>query len=382
MSGQEDPNKRLHRSGKDYPTPGQVRQLDPGRIPVLDVPVGPNLANYPGPDPAQGAVGGLPPDLVLQPLVPGPLENLADPGVNLQEADNLEEHEVDKGLDEDSLNSGDEVNDELNLENQEAVNPGDPPDPDNPFIPPLPPGDPQLDGDLPAVLPIPQPQPPAPQPPPPSPPPSPPPDPDQVIEVEEDDQIMAVSAAHKPQIFEGLSSENPAEFLRLFEVFCNIHNLALVPGAQNVPTLPAVNRFSACITGDAARWFMSLPPATRADWPALRLAFVEKYCNLGNDWAESVMLRNMKQKEHEPVEIFLNRWVNQSRRMGLDPDAHLSSCVDGLLMAIKTKVILAGPNNFDSVAKHAKLAEIVIRHEGLDPSSAATANLEARVSGL
>ena len=74
MSEQEDHSKRIHRSGKDYPTPGVVRQLDPGRVLPVDAIVGPNLADPQNPE-GQGAIGGLPPANVLQPLIPPQADN-------------------------------------------------------------------------------------------------------------------------------------------------------------------------------------------------------------------------------------------------------------------------------------------------------------------
>ena len=361
MSEQDDQDKRIHRSGRYFPTPGAVRQPRPGNVPQPNVPVGLDLADFQGLEEAQGAVGGLLQVNVVEPVDQVQGDNLAQPDV---EGDNLNESEGEGN--------------EIASDNEDNSPPHTPPNERNPPVHPFqaPQPDPQHP-DLEVVVNPPQP---APQPPPQPPPPPPPPQEfDQAGEVEAHEPAMAASAAHRPQTFEGLSNENPTEFLRLFEVFCTIHGLAL-QGADNA-TAPSCNRFAACITGDAARWYMSLPDGTRVNWPLLRAAFVAKYCDLGNDWTESVMLRSLRQRDSEPVELFLNRWVNQVRRMGLDPDQHLSSCVDGLLMALKTKVILAGPNNFDSVARHAKLAEIVIRQKDLDPSSASAASLVARLSG-
>ena len=172
---------------------------------------------------------------------------------------------------------------------------------------------------------------------------------------------IAVSSAHKPNIFGGLSSENGSEFLRQFELYCNIHRLVLVePAPVPIPpaTQPACYRFQACISGDAARWYSSLPAANTATWPDIRAAFLLKYCNLVNDWTENVSLKAIRQKVSEPVESYAGRFYTQIRRMGKKNDESTPDFVSGLLPELRTAVFMARPGNADDVIAFAKLAEL------------------------
>lgn len=171
-----------------------------------------------------------------------------------------------------------------------------------------------------------------------------------------------VSAAHKPPTFSGLSTENGSEFLRLFELYCRIHGLHLtepVPIPNPPRTQPACFRFQANITGQAAAWFSSLAPANVHTWPLIRALFVAKYCNLVNDWAENVNLKNTKQGLDDPVEAYIVKFSDQATRMGKDLDECVSEFVNGLIPEIQANVILHCPANFEAAARHAKLAELV-----------------------
>ena len=74
-----------------------------------------------------------------------------------------------------------------------------------------------------------------------------------------------VYGAYRPNTFYGLSSEDGIEFIRQFELYCQIHDLIILePDLVNgVPPAPATTaaciRFQICISGDAARWFGDLP---------------------------------------------------------------------------------------------------------------------------
>ena len=163
---------------------------------------------------------------------------------------------------------------------------------------------------------------------------------------------IAVSSAHKPNVFSGLSSENGSEFLRQFELYCRIHRLVLVEPVTIPPaTQPACYRFQACISGDAARWFSSLPAANTATWPDIRAAFVAKYCN---DWTENVSLKAIRQKAGKPVKAYAGRFYTQIRRMGKHPDDFVS----GLLPELRSQVFMMRPANADNVIQYAKLAEL------------------------
>jgi hypothetical protein len=173
-----------------------------------------------------------------------------------------------------------------------------------------------------------------------------------------------VSSAHKPPTFFGISSENPSEYLRLFEVYANIHGLPLVEPAV-VPAIPVTRptcyRFQASISADAARWFQSHPPAAVNTYPLIRALFIEKYCNLTNDWTENVTLRSIKQEPNMSVSIFCMKFTDQCTRMGKDPNDCIPDLVQGLTPEIRKEVIMKSPTNCDEVIKYAKLAEIVIK---------------------
>ena len=175
-----------------------------------------------------------------------------------------------------------------------------------------------------------------------------------------------VSGAYRPKIFYGLSSEDGIEFVRQFELYCQIHELAIVEpapdGQGNVPapaTTNAIIRFQICISGDAARWFADLPADQKVRWPVVKEYFQARYCNLMNDWAENVCLREIKQSPDMPVEVYINKLCDQARRMGKPLAACIPDLVCGLTYNIQKEVILRCPQTPDEVIQHAKLAEVV-----------------------
>ena len=175
-----------------------------------------------------------------------------------------------------------------------------------------------------------------------------------------------VSSAHKPNTFYGLSSENGIEFLRQFELYCQIHGIQLnepEPNNQGVRPAPettdACTRFQICISGDAARWYLELPDDTKLRWPDIKRRFREKYCDLINDWAENVSLRSISQTTDMPVEVYLNKFCEQVRRMGKNLQDCVADMVSGLRSDLQRDVILSSPRTAEDVMKFAKLAEVV-----------------------
>ena len=113
----------------------------------------------------------------------------------------------------------------------------------------------------------------------------------------------------------------------------------------------------------SARWFADLPEDQKIRWPVVRGHFKDRYCNLVNDWAENVCLRSITQSPDMPVEIYLNKFCEQARRMGKPLAACIPDLVGGLVYDIQKEVILRCPQTPDEVIKHAKLAEVVTRRD-------------------
>lgn len=171
---------------------------------------------------------------------------------------------------------------------------------------------------------------------------------------------MAGAAVMKPDTFYGLSSEDGIEFMRLFRLYCEFHNVNLVeaePRAQATQTADACRRFQLCISGDCASWFSTINPNFR--WPELEAAFRAEYCNLADSWSENVKLRNIKQGPHQPVEVYIRKFTEQARRMGKDLNHCITDMVEGMHPEIRREVLLGSPNTVSDMIKLAKLAEIV-----------------------
>jgi hypothetical protein len=170
------------------------------------------------------------------------------------------------------------------------------------------------------------------------------------------------SAAHRPPTFLGTGSEDANEFMRLFKLYCDIHGDATVePAGANAEAAPAtanaVRRFQLNISGDCARWFAELPDRTR--FPAIEAAFIEKYCNRADNWAENVQLRQIIQMPAQSVENYLKKFSDQARRIGKPLRTCITDIVEGFLPEIQREVLMMCPQTIDDVIKYAKLAEVV-----------------------
>ena len=166
--------------------------------------------------------------------------------------------------------------------------------------------------------------------------------------------------ACRPPTFHGSSREDGIEFMRLFKLYCEMHGVQMEeadPPAAEPATADACRRFKLCISGDAARWCSELPGEPR--WPDIEAAFEQKYCNLANSWAENVKLRNIVQLPGEPVEIYLEKFCDQARRMGKNLATCVTDMVEGMLPDIQREVLMKAPGNVEDMLTHAKLADTV-----------------------
>jgi hypothetical protein len=170
------------------------------------------------------------------------------------------------------------------------------------------------------------------------------------------------SASHRPPTFLGTGDEDANEFMRLFKLYCEIHGdpteepEGAAPNAQTVTT-NAVRRFQLNISGDCARWFAELPARDR--FPAIQAAFLEKYCNRADNWAENVQLRQIIQMPSQSVENYLKKFSDQARKIGKPLRTCITDIVEGFLPEIQREVLMMCPQTIDDVIKYAKLAEVV-----------------------
>lgn len=178
--------------------------------------------------------------------------------------------------------------------------------------------------------------------------------------------------AYRPPTFHGTSKEDGIEFLRLFRLYCEMHNVVLVEPqeapAEGPATADACRRFKLCISGDAARWCSELPPDV-ITWPLIEAAFRQKYCNLANSWAENVKLRNITQAPGQPVEEYLERFCEQARRMGKNLATCVTDMVEGMLPDIQREVLMKAPGGVEEMLTHAKLADTVYNKPALSRST-------------
>jgi len=197
---------------------------------------------------------------------------------------------------------------------------------------------------------------------------------------------MAEFTAMKPSTFHGVGREDANEFLRLFNLYLDVHAIVKVepvPVPNPPATAAAVTRFKLCVSGECARWVQSLPDDFH--WPEIEAAFREKYCNLSNSWTENVCLREIKQSDTDSVQRYVNRLSEQVRFMGKDMDNCLWELMNGFRPEIRREVLLSSPATVDDVVRHAKLAESVLSNPVVrSPPSISVTNptIESEAQGL
>ena len=191
---------------------------------------------------------------------------------------------------------------------------------------------------------------------------------DQIREINHnmaEEQRRAVDTRMKPATFSGYCSENARSFLERFSVFCQLNNI--------VDDAEKIGYYRLCVSGPCENWYSLLPDNQKDTWAHLEAAFRQRYVNPQNVWGAEQLLEDRKQKENEPVELFINDVQNMAYRLNKDEDGIRKQIVRGLLPKLKGHVISHNPATLEDTINQAKIAEMCEQMNTTNVSNPSTA---------
>ncbi|GJU75753.1 reverse transcriptase domain-containing protein [Tanacetum coccineum] len=117
-------------------------------------------------------------------------------------------------------------------------------------------------------------------------------------------------------------SENPEDHLKIFQAAAKTERWAM-------PTW--CHMFNSTLTGNARVWFDDLPPESINSYDDLREAFLKNYLQQKKCIRDPIVLHNIKQRDGESTEDFIQRYKSESRNVKGAPECmRISGFVHGI----------------------------------------------------
>ncbi|GJS95088.1 reverse transcriptase domain-containing protein [Tanacetum coccineum] len=117
-------------------------------------------------------------------------------------------------------------------------------------------------------------------------------------------------------------SEDPEDHLKIFQAAAKTERWAM-------PTL--CHMFNSTLTGNARVWFDDLPPESIDSYNDLREAFLKNYLQQKKCIKDPIVLHNIKQKDGESTEDFIQRYKSESGNVKGAPECmRISGFVHGI----------------------------------------------------
>lgn len=169
---------------------------------------------------------------------------------------------------------------------------------------------------------------------------------------------------YKPDAFSGKADENPKSWLIKFAETTKINK-----GDDDYKLLA----FGLALKGGARLWYEGLSEATRANMGQLTTAFKERFITSLPKWVTEQSFAGRKQKEGESVEDYIFDMQDRGSRLGKSDPEILSAFVQGLLPALREKVIMRDPGTLAQADSAARLGESVLLMEGASKQKSSVA---------
>ena len=123
----------------------------------------------------------------------------------------------------------------------------------------------------------------------------------------------------------------------------------------------SLHTFTLLLTGEAERWFVSLPENVAVNWAYVRQAFIGRFQDGGPRWKVDQDLQKIKQSDDENIEEYASRVRDILCRYGRDINGEeiLSIFLQGMRRSLFGPVVLKEPTSFREAVNFARLAEMV-----------------------
>ncbi|GJR11608.1 reverse transcriptase domain-containing protein [Tanacetum coccineum] len=117
-------------------------------------------------------------------------------------------------------------------------------------------------------------------------------------------------------------SEDPEDHLKIFQAAAKTERWAM-------PTW--CHMFNSTLTGNARVWFDDLPPESIDNYNDMREAFLKNYLQQKKCIRDPIVLHNIKQRDEESTEDFIQRYKSESRNVkGASECMRISGFVHGI----------------------------------------------------
>ena len=167
-------------------------------------------------------------------------------------------------------------------------------------------------------------------------------------------QNMTVGNDIIPPQFYGKEDEIPTRWLRKFDAYVVL---------KQFDNIQRLNIFSLLMSGEAERWYTSLPDDLANNWENMRAAFIGRFQNRAPQWRIDQELRTIKQMDKETIEKYASRLRDMCYRYNRNDNELFSLFLQGLIPSIRSTVVNRDPVNFQEAVAFARTAEVVERFD-------------------
>lgn len=152
-----------------------------------------------------------------------------------------------------------------------------------------------------------------------------------------------------PNYFQGLSQEDPYEFVRQFELWANFNNL---------DEKSAISAFQLLLRGPAATWFKSLAKSSITKFQELSKLFIARYTILDKPWNEIGSLWTTRQLANQNVHDYVANIQFKADRLQVNAETVFQIALHGLLPGVKNCVLQKNVKSIEELLQTASLYEL------------------------
>lgn len=164
----------------------------------------------------------------------------------------------------------------------------------------------------------------------------------------------------KPDYFSGSTDEDASQWLDFYE------RIALINNWTDPLQLQA---FPLYLRGIAGSWFLTLDESIKADLPALKKAFKERFSSGPHKWILSQQLGTRKQRPNESLDTYAKDITRHCKRLGLSDADSMRYFIEGLQSDLQAYVALQQPKTLQEAESFARMKHTINQRQGLSDSN-------------